>query len=65
MVTTAHGLDYLDSHNGVGHLEAPPEPEESTMKSAELLKIGVAIATVAMGLITYSLIVALQATAVM
>ena len=31
------------------------------MKSTELVKIGIAIATVVLGLITYSLIVALQA----
>ena len=31
------------------------------MKSTELVKIGIAIATVVLGMITYSLIVALQA----
>ena len=34
------------------------------MKSSELLKIGIAIATVALGMVTYSLIVALQAAPV-
>ena len=36
------------------------ESEEPTVKSSELLKIAIAIGTVALGMITYSLIVALQ-----
>jgi hypothetical protein len=64
LVTRWRGLDGLDSGLRVNRLPRCIEPEEPTMNTSQFVRICIAAATVALGLVTYSLIVALQSAAI-